>query len=198
MPNNVHITFTAVGEAERITAFIQQARGTRKPTGDVPEDEQGRKNYNYHPERDESAFEFDRLVPLPDSYSLYSYSDHGYELESRTWGTKWGAYGVKGPTQKRETEVTYTFTVAWEPPKLFFEKVSMQWPDLLFAISYGGEGPCLGHFSIHHGVYACEEEGDYHDAPPEDEDNEEASYALYKEWQEQYRRGHDAYVLSLL
>lgn len=197
MPNNVDFTFTAVGTAERITAFIAQARGARKSTGDPPTFGD-RPNPNYDPTPVESAFEFDRLVPLPDSYSQFDYSDHGYELEYQTWGTKWGAYRVEGPTQKRNTEVTYTFTCAWGPPKPFFEKVSQQWPDLLFVISYGGEGPCLGRFSLYQGKYAGVEEGDYHEAPEDDENDEEGSYQRYQEWQQRYRREHDAFVMSQL
>lgn len=62
MPNNVDITFTAVGTAKRIREFIQQARGTRKPTGDLPEWGPGRPNYNYHPEWTGKAYHIRRRL----------------------------------------------------------------------------------------------------------------------------------------
>lgn len=195
MPNYVYCTLTVGGTAERIRAFVEQARGTQKPTGDPPG------SVNCAQKLTENALEFNQLVPLPEEYSLLPYSPYGFEMERRTWGVKWGAFGVEGPTMEKDTLATYTFTCAWEPPQHFCEQVSERWPDLLIVLSYGGEGPCLGHFACHKGQLIDEEEGDSQNAPNWEENFDEEEEKRYEEsytaWVQQYRQRHATYVLSL-
>lgn len=154
MPNYIDINLSVMGKDQRLGEFTKQAKGPRKPTGDLPTHPNGTKNHNYDCAENppSSVFEFDRLIPLPESYSQLSYSSHGYHLEMQTWGIKWGAFGHKQP-RFEEGCATYWFRCAWEAPRVFLEKVSKQWPDLWFVVSYGGEGPVRGRFALHDGAY---------------------------------------------
>jgi|SRR5579872_415392 len=195
MPNYIDITLSVMGEDDRLGEFTRTAKGTGKPTGDLPTLPDGSRNLNYECTSDPptSVFEFDRLVPLPDSYSQFPYSDHGYHLEQETWGIKWGAFAHK-PPKFEEGCATYWFRCAWEAPRVFLEKVSRNWPDLWFVVSYGGEGPIRGRFALARGDYLenCAEQGC--DTDMSDEEWE----AQYNTWVNAYRTSHEAYTKRIL
>ncbi len=194
MPNNIDINLSIMGKDRDLRAFTQQAQGQRKPTGDLPVLPNGLKNLNYdmvvNPPN--SVFEFDRLIPLPESYSQFPYSSHGYDLEVETWGIKWGAYGHK-PPKFEEGSATYWFRCAWEAPRVFLEKVSRKWPDLWFVVSYGGEEPVRGRFALHTGEY-LENVASSGYAFDEDQADEE----MYDTWVNAYRNAHEEYTKVIL
>jgi len=192
MPNFVHITLSVMGKDQRLGEFTRQAKGTRKPTGDLPAFPDGRENPNYELHPASSVFEFDRLIPLPESYSQFPYSDHGFDLEKQTWGIKWGAFGLS-PPKFEEGCATYRFTCAWEAPCVFLQKVSRKWPDLWFVGSYGGEGPVRGRFTLHNGDY-LENVASSGYAFDEDEADEE----MYEAWVNAYRNAHEEYTKHVL
>lgn len=194
MPNHIDINLSIMGKDQWLGEFTRQAKGTRKPTGDLPTYPNGSKNYNYDcgTNPPSSVFEFDRLIPLPESFSQFPYSSHGYNLEIETWGIKWGAYGHK-PPRFEEGCATYWFRCAWKAPRTFLEKVSMNWSDLWFVVSYGGEGPVRGKFTLHKGEYLENVENiDY--TYYEDEDEE----GRYDAWVNAYRSSHEAYTKYIL
>ena len=194
MPNYIDINLSVMGKDQRLKEFTQQAKGTRKPTGDLLELPNGLKNINYDMVTNppSSVFEFDRLIPLPESYSRFPYSDHGYHLERGIWGVKWGAF-KHNPPRFEEGCATYWFQCAWEAPRLFLEKVSRQWPDLWFVVSYGGEGPTRGRFALHKGQY-LENVASNGYAFDEAESDEEMCDA----WVDAYRNAHEEYTRRIL
>ena len=191
MPNHVRQAMTVIGDPNQVLAFVEAARGKRPPTGDT-------EGFNKSDEdQPESALEFHALVPLPDEYSKvpYSTSDgspNGYDMEHQTWGTKWGAYDLDEFEHDPSSKIaTYDFTCAWGPPVLFYEKISLRFPELVIVASYGGEGPCLGYMVFKNGNMLEAIEGDYNDAPDtEDEDD----YEKYFEWIDTYLDSHDEKV----
>jgi hypothetical protein len=197
MPNYIHINLSIMGKDQRLGEFTRRAKGARKPTGDLPTFPDGRANINYDCAENPptSVFEFDRLIPLPESYSQFPYSSHGYNLEVQTWGIKWGAFAHK-PPKFREGCATYWFTCAWEAPRIFLEKVSLNWPDLWFVVSYGGEGPIRGRFALHNGEYIeniADDTGPSFD-DMSDEEWEEQSEA----WVNAYQNAHEEYTKHIL
>ncbi len=73
-----------------------------------------------------------------------------YSWNVRNWGTKWDvavgdneAYSdtyIEGPTENGENLVVYyNFHTAWSPPMPAMEKLSAQYPKLLFTLSYEEE-----------------------------------------------------------
>ncbi len=186
-----------MGKDQLLGEFTRQAKGQRKPTGDLPTLPDGQKNPNYGCAENppSSVFEFDRLIPLPESYSQFPYSSHGYDLEAETWGIKWGAFN-HAPPKFEEGCATYWFRCAWEAPRFFLEKVSLFWPDLWFVVSYGGEGPVRGRFALHAGQY-LENIADRGYVFDEDIPEEEVE-AQYHAWVEAYRNTHEAYTKHIL
>ena len=198
MPNYIDINLSVMGKDQDLGAFTRQAKGTRKPTGDLPTFPDGRENLNYDCAANppHSVFEFDRLIPLPESYSQFPYSSHGYNLEVQTWGIKWGAFRHK-PPKFEEGCATYWFRCAWEAPRVFLEKVSERWPDLWFVVSYGGEGPVCGRFTLHKGEYLdniANDTGPSFDGGMSDEEWEEQHEA----WVSAYQNAHEAYTKLVL
>jgi len=194
MPNYIDINLSVMGKDQDLGEFTRQAKGARKPTGDLPTFPDGQENINYDSAANppNSVFEFDRLIPLPESYSQFPYSSHGYDLERETWGIKWGAFGHKKP-KFEEGCATYQFRCAWEAPRIFLEKVSSRYPDLWFVVSYGGEGPVRGRFALHKGEY-LDNVASIGYAFDEDEADEEMCDA----WVDAYRNAHEAYTKHIL
>lgn len=194
MPNHIDVNLSVMGKDQDLGAFTRQAKGKRKPTGDLPTYPTGLKNYNYELATNpaSSVFEFDRLIPLPESYSQFPYSKHGYDLEVETWGIKWGAYAHKPPRFK-EGCATYWFRCAWEAPRVFLEKVSMRWPALWFVVSYGGEGPVRGRFALHKGEY-LENVASIGYAF----DETLADGEMCDAWEDAYRNAHEEYTMHIL
>jgi hypothetical protein len=194
MPNHVNNKYTVSGPEVDVEAFVKQARGGRKLTGD-----RIGKGYLFVldageslPVGEENDFEFDRLVPLPDEYGFKSYNDYGYDAERLTWGVKWGAYNNDIP-DVTPGMVTWEFTTAWSPPDEFTAKLSEKWPSLLFVVSYSGEGPCLGCFAWRNGEEIARVVGDI-DTSPEEEADEDEFWEKYNEWVNQYWTAHDDFV----
>ena len=209
MPNYVFITFTVLGTKNCLNQFVQQARGTCKITEDLSD------RIRYFVNHEESSFDFNCLVPLPEEYSKVPYSPNwqdpqspnGYDMELQTWGVKWGAFDVEGPiiTYSSETysSATYTFICAFSAPRVFCEKLSRKWADLFFIVSYGGEGPTLGCFTLYNGKYinsidrALNESPRYPEGDNISEDAEEKWSESYTAWEQQYRQAHEIYVTTI-
>lgn len=93
-----------------------------------------------------------------------------YNFNNREWGTKWDVAVaeddkypetyMEGPVVNGENKVVYyNFNTAWAPPMPAIEKLSAQYPNLLFTLSYeeetgwGGEIEFLRGKDISHGEY---------------------------------------------
>ena len=87
---------------------------------------------------------------LPIKEALEFKGNHWYDWNVRNWGTKWDvAVGaddkypdtyIEGPTKNGDNLVVYyNFNTAWSPPVPAIEKLSAQYPTLLFTLSYEEE-----------------------------------------------------------
>ena len=62
-----------------------------------------------------------------------------YEFHCEEWGTKWDIREAEIKEQDA-CKIVYFFHTAWCHPKIFFEKVSIWYPNLLFSNQYVNEG----------------------------------------------------------
>lgn len=196
MPNNIDNVMTILGPADDIAAFIQKARGRRPEP--LPTEQELACHERNHPGvpypkfKEEVPLEFHCIVPLPEEYANRDYHCFGYEAERAAWGVKWGAYG-QGPPVVEKDRATYTFTTAWDTPMVWVKKASIAFPGLVFAVSFGGEGPTRGRYMFYRGYQMEREWGESVD----DEIKNElaASCLVYnpKANEEEERVWHDAY-----
>jgi hypothetical protein len=73
-------------------------------------------------------------------------SDHWYDWNVRNWGTKWDVavgdddkYPETSLTDESKTSLGYRFNTAWSPPSEAIAKLSEQYPDLVFTLSFEEE-----------------------------------------------------------
>ena len=124
--------------------------------------------YKAQPKR--SKLDTDDLNWWADTMELAKTDMSWYSFNTREWGTKWDvavAEGdehhdtyMEGPTDNGDNKVVYyNFETAWAPPVPAIEKLSAQYPNLLFTLSYeeetgwGGEAEFLRGEIISHGGY---------------------------------------------
>lgn len=85
-------------------------------------------------------------------------SDHWYDWNVRNWGTKWDV-AVHQDEEYPETELTdegegfisYRFNTAWSPPTEAIVKLSEQYPNLVFTLSFEEETGWGGEVVIENG-----------------------------------------------
>ena len=87
---------------------------------------------------------------LPIAEAMKFSGNHWYDFNVREWGTKWDVAVdsddkypdtyIEGPTPNGENLVVYyNMHTAWSPPMPAIEKLSKQYPTLLFTLSYEEE-----------------------------------------------------------
>jgi hypothetical protein len=85
---------------------------------------------------------------LPIQEAMMFKGNHWYDFNVREWGTKWDVAvrdGEDYPETELNTEddwstsLTYRFNTAWSPPVPAIEKLSLQYPNLEFTLSYEEE-----------------------------------------------------------
>jgi hypothetical protein len=92
-----------------------------------------------------------------------------YSFNNREWGTKWDVAVsddneypetyMEGPVVNGENKVVYyTFNTAWSPPIQAIEKLSAQYPTLLFTLSYREETDWGGEMEILRGSIISQSE----------------------------------------
>ena len=104
----------------------------------------------------EVEFCFNALYPVPDDFRRFAYDDTsarkmgeevgeerpygGYQWQTDHWGTKWDVSDVYIDRDERWWRAD--FDTAWSPPVYFLEKVSKDFPNLVFSMTYyeGGMG----------------------------------------------------------
>jgi hypothetical protein len=83
---------------------------------------------------------------LPIQEAMMFKGNHWYDFNVREWGTKWDV-GMSDDEKYRETELmidskdtlAYRFNTAWSPPAPAIEKLSAQYPELEFSLSFEEE-----------------------------------------------------------
>jgi hypothetical protein len=86
-------------------------------------------------------------------------SDHWYDWNVRNWGTKWDV-AVGDDNKYPETEITdetknslgYRLNTAWSPPAEAIAKLSKQYPDLVFTLSFEEETGWGGEMVFENGI----------------------------------------------
>jgi len=138
MPN--HTTNKLTIEGASVDQFIEDAKGT--PTKDEPF----------------APLSFKSLLPTPaellesNEISESKMPDwHTWRMAN--WGTKWDAYDFHGEWQPNSpTNYSIGFYTAWDAPSNFFEKVSVDYPDITFVLDFADEGGAfLGRETIRNG-----------------------------------------------
>lgn len=179
MPNWVYNGLTIEGNPEQVKSLIAQMNkpfvDSIKPNGDLAYSIQQRKYVN-------PIFSFRNIIAptdmeayhsqpvFPEKFSLAFEGNDWYNFNNREWGTKWDvavAEGDEYPTTTiQESEngenyvVYYSFETAWSRPVPALQKLSSQYPTLLFTLSYEEETGWGGEMEFLRGEIISESEYD--------------------------------------
>ena len=146
MPNNTTNRLTIEGAS--VDQFIEDARGQGE-NKDI--------NDKYVP------LDFESLLPTPSEMlgGKNQPTENGgwkapawYEWRIENWGTIWNCYDFHGEWQPNSpTNYSLEFYTAWNAPTALFEKVSVDYPDITFALEFADEGCAfLGRDTIKNGA----------------------------------------------
>lgn len=137
----------------------------------------------------ECSLNFHSLFPVPDSVRCMPYDRvqaleiarrigvpapdiSGYDWESQNWGCKWGATSVVHLDDNGDGDLEYNFDTAWSPPIAWLEKVSTDYPDLLFSLTYEEAGMGFrGSIAFEAGTVVEQIESDIMDELSDDDDS---------------------------
>jgi len=158
MPNWVYNGLTIEGNPEQVKSLIKQMNTPFvdyiKPNGDLAYSIQQRKYVN-------PIFSFRNIIAptdmeayhsvptFPEKFNMEFEGNDWYNFNNREWGTKWDVAVAEGDeysnTSIQEAEngenyvVYYNFETAWSRPLPAIQKLSAQYPTLLFTLSYEEE-----------------------------------------------------------
>lgn len=153
---------------------------------------------------------------LPMEEQLQFKGTHWYDFNVREWGTKWDV-GVRDSEEYAETELmidsndtlAYRFNTAWSPPTPAIEKLSAQYPELEFSLSFEEETGWGGETIFTNGEgtdiesygWKCRECDHIEEDTPYCEECEfdtcpECGYNESDEACEEHREGHNAHLLA--
>jgi len=179
MPNWVYNGLTIEGNPEQVDKLVEQMNtpfvDSIKPNGDLAYSISQRKYVN-------PIFSFRNIISPTDLDAYHAQPDLSgpimsfegndwYNFNNREWGTKWDvavAEGDEYPTTYMEGPVAngdnkvvyYNFETAWSRPMPALIKLSSQYPNLLFTLSYEEETGWGGELEILRGVVISESEYD--------------------------------------
>ena len=176
MPNWVFNGLTIEGNPEQVTKLVEQMNRPFKKIVDNwnPETHDMEvKLYTYpnpvfafhniynHTQAGISDEEYikqpDHTLPIQEAMMFKG--NHWYDFNVREWGTKWDVAVdpdnkypdtyIEGPTPNGENLVVYyNMHTAWSPPVPALQKLSSQYPSLLFTLSYEEETGWGGEMEI--------------------------------------------------
>ncbi len=153
---------------------------------------------------------------LPIQEAMMFKGNHWYDFNVREWGTKWDV-GMSDDEKYRETELmidtkdtlAYRFNTAWSAPAPAIEKLSAQYPELEFSLSFEEETGWGGEILFTNGEgteieaygWKCRECDHIEEDTPYCEECEfdtcpECGYNEADEACEQHREGHNAHLLA--
>ena len=179
MPNWVYNGLTIEGNPEQVDKLVTQMNkpfvDSIKPNGDLAYSISQRKYVN-------PIFSFRNIVAPTDLDAYHMQPDLSapvmsfqgndwYNFNNREWGTKWDvavADGdehsttyMEGPVANGENSVVYyNFETAWSRPMPALIKLSAQYPNLLFTLSYEEETGWGGELELLRGEVISESEYD--------------------------------------
>jgi hypothetical protein len=180
MPNWVYNGLTIEGNPEQVDKLVEQMNtpfvDSIKPNGDLAYSVEQRKYPN-------PIFSFRNIIAptdldayhsqpvFPEKFSLAFEGNDWYNFNNREWGTKWDVAVselekfpdtyIEGPVANGDNKVVYyNFNTAWSRPMPALQKLSAQYPTLLFTLSYEEETGWGGECEILRGVVISESEYD--------------------------------------
>ena len=174
MPNWVYNGLTIEGNPEQVDKLVEQMNKPFvdyiKPAGDLAYGIQETKYIN-------PIFSFRNIVSPTDleaykaqpDFKAESEQNDWYSWNIRNWGVKWDVAVaesntspdtyMEGPTSNGDNLVVYyNFETAWGIPLQALEKLSSQFPSLLFTLSYEEESGWGGELELLRGVVLSQTE----------------------------------------
>jgi hypothetical protein len=176
MPNWVYNGLTIEGNPEQVDKLVEQMNTPFvdyiKPNGDLAYSIKQIKYPN-------PIFSFRNIIAptdleayhsqptFPEKFSMDFDGNDWYNFNNREWGTKWDVavsedakYSntyMEGPVENGENKVVYyNFETAWSRPLPALAKLSAQYPNLLFTLSYEEETGWGGEMEFLRGVIISE------------------------------------------
>jgi len=184
MPNWVYNGLTIEGNPESVTKLVSQLNQPFKLLHDSFDMSTGtmvKKNtlypapifafWNIIKPTDMEEYHKQPDYSLPIAEAMKFEGNHWYDWNVRNWGTKWdvavsseeqhpNTY-MEGPTPNGDNLVVYyNFETAWSRPLPALAKLSDQYPDLLFTLSYEEETGWGGEMEILRGQIISESQYD--------------------------------------
>jgi hypothetical protein len=180
MPNWVYNGLTIEGNPEQVDKLVEQMNtpfvDSIKPNGDLAYSISQRKYVN-------PIFSFRNIVAptdldayhsqptFPEKFDMNFVGNDWYNFNNREWGTKWDVAVseddkypdtyMEGPVANGENSVVYyNFETAWSRPLPALQKLSAQYPNLLFTLSYQEETGWGGEMEFLRGEVISESEYD--------------------------------------
>jgi hypothetical protein len=187
MPNWVYNGLTIEGKPESVKNLMAQMNKPFKQMHDSWNSETGQHEkkvtlypepifafhniYNYMDAGITEEAYLSQPAPNPTMEKWFEFKgDDWYNFNVREWGTKWDVAkstdGYRDTTYMEEAVngenhvVYYNFETAWSRPLAALEKLSIQYPDLLFTLSYEEETGWGGEMEILRGKVISESEYD--------------------------------------
>jgi hypothetical protein len=188
MPNWVYNGLTIEGNPEQVDKLVEQMNkpfiDSIEPLGDLSFGIKQRKYINpifafrniySHTEHGVTDEQYHCQPPYNPDKTFSDFmkfeSNDWYNFNNREWGVKWDVAVaeddkypttyMQGPTENGENKVVYyNFETAWARPIPALEKLSAQYPTLLFTLSYEEETGWGGELEILRGVVISESEYD--------------------------------------
>lgn len=199
MPNLCSNNLTIAGDPSEIARFVKAVTVTSINEETKQEETDIRILKSLYPCPAE-LYEVDaNFTEKPDMIAKYGVSDW-YEWCNRYWGTKWGDYDHNGCDHNDGDSIaSFRFNSAWSPPIEGMTKVSEQFPELSFLLSYEEGGMCfLGASLIIDGVLVHDVEGTYPDMDDFSADDDDYDYDKHYEKVCENIANCEQEVLSLL
>ena len=179
MPNWVYNGLTIEGNPEQVKSLIVQMNkpfvDSIKPNGDLAYSIQQRKYVNpifsFRNIIAPTDMEAYHAVPVfPEKFDMKFDGNDWYNFNNREWGTKWDVAVCEDDTYPTTTieeaengdnyVVHYNFETAWSRPLPAIQKLSSQYPTLLFTLSYEEETGWGGEMEFLRGEIISESEYD--------------------------------------
>jgi len=140
MPNNCESNLCVTGDIKTIEKMLERYNG--EVTIDANKVIPYPQEFAEADRKSEEAIEKARKgeISWDDVYKVKDgYNNGGYNWCVENWGTKWGMYEFS-PIDRTSNGIQVCFQSAWEPPLPIIKKMSEDYPELLFTLTYIEEG----------------------------------------------------------
>jgi hypothetical protein len=140
---------------------------------------------------------FHSLVPIPDDILAGEYDPGGYNKEEELWGVKWGAKESKLLSSGELAHghaATYSFSTPWASPEVLIQRLSLDWSNTIFYLSWGEEDGHRGRVIASCGeIYGLDEDCDI-----ERDEDEDLYFENREVWNAELIGTHDSWVRNMI